>query len=93
MANTIERTKMVMAMEYLVRSLNDEELLDQWLMCGVADADIEYGDLLVTPEKEEYLACYTDDEALADLMGLFLRRMYLAYKNRSGLQCDGVVSD
>ena len=36
-----ERAKMVLAMEYIARHINDEDMFMGWLMCGVADGDIE----------------------------------------------------
>lgn len=41
----IERKKMVACMEYICRQINDEDVLYGWLMNGVADGDIDYGDL------------------------------------------------
>ena len=40
-----ERVKMVKAMEFICRQINDEDVFMGWLMNGVADGDIEYGDL------------------------------------------------
>ena len=37
-----ERTRMVKAMEYICRQINDEDVFNGWLMGGVADGDIEY---------------------------------------------------
>ena len=81
-----ERAKMVNAMEFICRQINDEEVFEGWLMNGVADGDIEYGNL--TSEVDEY---YLEDENFADLMACFLRRMTAAKKS-GGLYCDGVVS-
>lgn len=77
---------MIKAMEFLVRNVNDESLLDGWLMCGVPDGDIEYGDLS-DEYDDEY---FTEDVNLSELMGLFLRIMKRA--EHSGLYCDGVLS-
>lgn len=43
--NKIERIKCVKAMEFLARQINDEEVFEEWLMDGVADGDIDVGDL------------------------------------------------
>ena len=43
--NKAERIKMVKAMEYIARNLNNEHIFYRWLMTGVADGDIAYGDL------------------------------------------------
>ena len=83
---------MVKAMEYIARQINNEEVFcDFWLTSGVADGDIEYGDLKVTKEDEEYLDYYIQDEEFSDLMRLFLKTMRFAYKD-GGLFCDKVVS-
>lgn len=84
-----DRIKMVKAMEYIVRRINNEEIVfNHWLLVGVADGDIEYGDL---SDDAENVECYTNDEDFADLMAVFLRCMALANKD-GGLYCDGIVS-
>ena len=85
---TIERAKMVVCMEYIARQINDENVLDGWLMGGVADGDIKYGDLDLENVPEYYL----DDNSFENLMSCFLRRMAGAYRS-GGLYCGGVVSD
>ena len=88
--NANERIKMVKAMEFIARQINDEMVFDGWLLGGVADGDIEYGDLNEpTEEDRENLGYYIDDSNFRDLMGCFLRRMAKAYKS-GGLYCDGV---
>ena len=92
MANMEVRTKMVKAMEFLIRSLNAEDLMEDWLMVGVPDGDIEYGDLDVDEEAvAEDICNVSEDEEFAALMGTFLATMSLAYTD-GGLYCDGVVS-
>lgn len=84
--NLKERTNVVRAMELLVRSVNNEELIEPWLMCGVADGDIDDN------TTDEDLECYVDDnENFASLMGLFLRIMSRANKD-GGIYVDKVVS-
>ena len=87
----IERAKLVKAMEFIARQVNDEEVFDGWLMNGVADGDIEYGDLEVTNEDAENLEYYIRDKDFADIMAVFLRVMARAQKS-GGLYCDGIVS-
>ena len=82
--NKDERLKMVSAMEFIARQINDEEVFDGWLMNGVADGDIEYGEMC---DDESYI----EDEDFADLMGCFLRRMNRA-RQSGGLYCDGIIS-
>lgn len=86
-----ERIKMVKAMEYIARQINDEEIFEGWLMNGVADGDIEYGDLSADKGAED-MEYYIENDTFKDLMGCFLRRMASARKN-GGLYCDGVVSN
>lgn len=86
--NREERMKMVKAMEYIARQLNDEEILESWLAAGVADGDIEYGDLTTYADIDDW---YIEDQHFSDLMETFLRCMYAAKKS-GGLYCDGVVS-
>lgn len=81
------RKRAVLNMEFLVRSMNDEELLDGWLMCGVPDGDIPYGST-DTSCVDDY---FVQDDHFAELMRLFLRCMHSADKS-GGLYVDGVVS-
>ena len=89
--NAVERIRMVKAMEFVARQINDEEVLEGWLVVGVADGDIERGSLDVTPTDAEELEYYLDDETFADLMDTFLFCMQKARKS-GGLYCDDVVS-
>ena len=89
MANRINenRKRMVLAMEMLVRAINDEDLIDAWLMNGVPDGDIE-GYSLDTNQVDDY---FTDENNYGDLLDLFLRLMEKAAKN-GGLYDSGVVT-
>lgn len=89
--NSTERIKMVKAMEFIARQINDELVFDHWLTGGVADGDIDYGDLTVNEDDAEMLDYYLEDENFKDLMQLFLRLMASAKKN-GGLYADGVVA-
>ena len=89
--NKIERIKMVKAMEYIARQVNDEEVFYSWLTVGVADGDIEYGDLNVNDDDLINLGYYIDDKTFAELMEVFLSVMKRAKKS-GGLYCDNVVS-
>ena len=87
-----ERVKMVKAMEFIARQLNDEDILYEWLTLGVADGDIQYGDLAPTSTSIEELADYIDDDQVfADLMDVFLYCMRRATKS-GGLYCTDVCS-
>ena len=90
-ANTIERVKMLKAMEFIARNLNDEDIVMRWLAAGIADGDITYGDLAVNADDAANLDCYLDDDTFADLMETFLHLMKAACKS-GGLYCDGVLS-
>lgn len=87
-----ERVKMVKAMEFIARQINDEEVLMGWLVSGVADGDIKYGDLSIENLEEDEATYYANnDEDFSELMACFLRRMVAASKS-GGLYCNGVVS-
>lgn len=83
-----ERVQMVRAMETVCRNINDEEVFMGWLMCGVADGDI---DKETTDEFLQEAYC-KDDDGFAELMDCFLRCMNRAYKS-GGLFCGDVVSN
>lgn len=88
--NKRERVKMVKAMEFIARQLNDENILNTWLTLGVADGDVNYGDLTETDDGD--LEVYFDDDNnFADLMDVFLYCMRRA-ANSGGLYCDEVCS-
>lgn len=84
-----ERVKMVKSMEFIARQINDEEIFMEWVENGVADGDIEYGDL--TDQTDENMEYYIESGNFADLMHLFLSLMNDVYTDDSGLYCDGVV--
>ena len=87
--NKTERVKVVKAMEYIARQINDESVFSHWLMTGVADGDIAYGDLNEDePGEAEY---YIGDESFRDLMDEFLYCMKMAWRV-GGLYCDGIVT-
>lgn len=82
-----ERSKMVKSMEYIVRHCNNEDHTFIWLMNGVADGDIEYGDL-GDDRVDDY---YLENENFEYLMSLFTMIMSKANK-AGGLYCDRVSS-
>ena len=86
--NKIERAKVVLAMELLARQINDEDVLYGWLMGGVADGDLKYGEW----DPEVVDEWYLEDKNFKYLMSCFLRKMVGAYKS-GGLYCDKIVSD
>lgn len=82
-----DRRKAIVAMEFLARQVNDEEVFEYWLMNGVADGDIEYGSFDITDIDEYYL----EDDNFKELMTDFLFLMKGAF-NSGGLYCGGIVS-
>lgn len=86
-----ERVKMVKAMEFIARQVNHEGVFEHWLALGVADGDIEYGDLSSNGADDDAAWYADDDKGFAELMDTFLDVMAAASK-RGGLYCDGVVS-
>lgn len=85
--NAITRKKIVLAMEMLVRGVNNENFLEPWLMCGVADGDIPMDSTDVNDVDDWYI----EDDNFATLMGVFLRVMSYA-KQDGGLYIDDIVS-
>ena len=83
--NLSRRAKVVRAMETIARCVNDEEVFYRWLLCGVADGDIDDD---TTDEDLEY---YCEDKTFADLMERFLDLMTAA-KRSGGLYEDKIVS-
>lgn len=81
------RKKMVLAMEYIARQVNDEDVFEPWLVCGVADGDITRKSF----DLEEVSDYYIEDDNFRDLMDCFLRTMARA-KESGGLYCDDVVT-
>ena len=83
--NLLRRAKVVRAMETIARCVNDEEVFYRWLLCGVADGDIDDD---TTDEDLEY---YCEDKTFADLMERFLDLMTAAKKS-GGLYEDRIIS-
>ena len=72
-----KRIKLLEAMKYIASSINDEDVLDRWLMCGIPDGDT-------------ILSTYCEDDELEDIIHEFLIAMSRA-KRSGGLYCDGIV--
>ena len=84
--NIKERKQTVLAMDNLVRSVGNEEYIESWLMCGVADGELD--EFSTWMNVDEY---YIEDKNFAELMTLFLKIMANAYKD-GGLYIDHVSS-
>lgn len=80
------RADIVRAMDNMVYTINDENIIESWLMVGVADEDIKAD---TTNEEIEQMG-YTEDKTFEELLTLFLKLMYRAGKD--GLFFDGIVS-
>ena len=85
--NNNARAEVVRAMDTLIRCINNENYIDSWLSCGVADGDIRKD----TTNEEIAEMGYCDDKTFKDLMTLFLKSMSKASRN-GGLYCNGIVS-
>jgi len=82
----LEREKMILAMEYIARQINDEDVFECWLTSGPCDGDIPYG-CIDPAQVDEY---YLEDNTFKDIMSAFLWIMMEAF-NSGGLYCDHVV--
>ena len=84
----IDRKKAIVCMEFIARQINDEDVFYYWLMNGVPDGDIEYGNLDISQVySEDYMV---SDEGFEEIMSCFLRRMKRAYDS-GGLYCGGIT--
>lgn len=84
----LARKKMVVAMEFIARALNDENDLFAWLTYGVADGDIPDGSL--NPDDvDEY---YIENDNFSELMACFLNRMASAKINGGSLYMDKIMA-
>ena len=86
-----ERRKTVLAMEYIARQVNNEDIFyDIWATYGVADGDIPYGEL-EEGNIDSFEDYYISDEVFKDLMDTFLWLMKKVQRN-GGLYCGGITS-
>ena len=90
MKNIEERKKMILAMDFIARHMNDDTEFDRWFMYGVPDGEIKEDFNLNQIYDEDYMLT---DEGLRDIMSCFLKCMYSSYKYDGGLQCDNLVCD
>lgn len=98
--NIKERKQLVLAMETVVRAINEEDVMMGWLMCGVADGDLN--DDSTWEDVDDFYV--EDDKNFADIMSCFVRTMrrmvdsdeeFEEEDRRKGngyLYCDRVVS-
>ena len=83
------RAEVIKAMDLIVGCINDEGIIESWLMNGVADGDIPNS---AVPLSAIVDMGYCEDETFRDLMTLFLELMKRAGED-GGLYVDGIVSD
>ena len=86
MKNPIERKKMVLAMEYIARQINDEDIFDYWLTVGVADGEIPYGSFDIEKVDDYWI----EDYNFKNIMVAFQKAIYMAH-NDGGLYCDDIA--
>jgi len=84
------RKKALVAMEYIARQINDEDVFMGWLMTGVPDGDIEYGNL--DPNQIDDDDSMLEDSSFYDIVDCFLRRMTRAHKS-GGLYCGDICTE
>ena len=73
-----DRKRMVLAMEFIARHINDETIFwGVWAEEGVADDDIPYGSFNIDNVDEYYI----EDETYKDLIDTFIHCMTLAKKD------------
>ena len=82
----MKRADIVRAMDYMIYTINDEDIMESWFMVGVANGDIKMD---TTNEEIEQMG-YTDDKTFEELLTLFLKLMYRV--GNDGLYFDGIVS-
>lgn len=90
-----ERAEMLVAMDLIARSINDEDItINRWLVGGVADGDIDYDGLCDHESNVTNLMgddWYMDDKHFADIIDCFMHCVSLARAD-GGLYCNGVVA-
>lgn len=51
----LDMAKMILAMEFIARHINDEDIFLEWIAYGVADEDIPYGSFETADVDSYYL--------------------------------------
>lgn len=74
--NIKNRAELVKAMKLIATSLNDEDIIYSWLMCGVADGDTDY-------------ESYVEDETFVSVIDCFMRCMVRGAES-GGIYCDTI---
>ena len=90
MALTKAQAKMIIEMDDIARCINDENIVESWMMGGVPDGDIPYKETISMEDLDEVTEMY-DEYDFKVFIGCFLRCMKSA--GRDGLYLDGVIAD
>ena len=90
MALTKAQAKMIIEMDDISRCINDENIVESWMMGGVPDGDIPYKETISMEDLNEVAEMY-DEYDFKVFIGCFLRCMKSAGKD--GLYLDGVIAD
>lgn len=90
MALTKAQAKMVIEMDDIARCINDENIVESWMMGGIPDGDIPYKNTISMEDLDEISEMY-DEYDFKVFIGCFLRCMKSA--GRDGLYLDGVIAD
>ena len=65
-----EKANLILAMEYMMRNCATD-VPEGWLMCGVADGDLKYGET----DKDMVDEYYTENESFKEIVECFTRNM------------------
>lgn len=90
MALTKAQAKMIIEMDDIARCINDENIVESWMMDGVPDGDIPYKTTISMEDINEVAEMY-DEYDFKVFVGCFLRCMKSA--GRDGLYLDEVVAN
>lgn len=88
----LDRYNLIKAMEIVIRNINDESIIERWLVNGVADGDLDSTTLGLSADEIDNLEYYDDNDNFKDLMNLFTKLVSAAHKD-GGLYNTGVVSE
>ena len=85
-ASKIARKSLVLSMDRIIRSINCEIYIEQWLMSGVPDGEF-YNDSTIDDVDDFYI----QDDEFKVLMDVFSKLVDKAIRN-GGFYCDGITS-
>lgn len=87
-----DRYNFIKAMEIIIRNINNEEYIFDWLREGIADGDLNYNSFGFSADELLNLEFYNDDEEFKNLIVLFLNIISKAATD-GGLYNSGVVGE